>query len=48
MEQQGFRDLKSDGPHRIETGHRLLKDHRDVVSANLTQGFFGQRREIGP
>ena len=28
-------DLVADGEHRIEAGHRLLKDHRDAIAANV-------------
>ena len=37
VQQQGFADLLFDGVQRIERGHRLLKDHRDAVAAQLTQ-----------
>ena len=32
-----LRELVADSEHRIERGHRILEDHRDVVAANLTQ-----------
>ena len=39
-------DLAADGHHRIERGHRLLKDHRDGVAANAPQLGFRERRQI--
>jgi hypothetical protein len=29
-------DLGADIEHGVEAGHRLLKDHRDIVAAQLT------------
>ena len=36
MQQDSLFDLHANGEHRIERGHRLLEDHRDVVAANGT------------
>ena len=35
MQGQGLGDLPADRQHRVERGHRLLKDHRDLVAADL-------------
>ena len=35
MDLQRFLDLQADREDRIQRGHRLLKDHRDVATANL-------------
>ena len=35
MQDQRFGDLMADGQHRVERGHRLLEDHRDLVAADL-------------
>ncbi len=41
MEPQRLGDLVADRQHRIERGHRLLKDHRDLVAADVSHlGFF--------
>ena len=41
MQPQRLGDLVADRQHRIERGHRLLKDHRDLVAANVPHlGFF--------
>jgi hypothetical protein len=34
------------GEHRVERGHRLLEDHRDVAAAVLAHLVFGQREKI--
>ena len=40
-------DLPADGEQRIERGHRLLKDHRDVVAADVLHLAFGEAEQIG-
>ena len=34
MQRQRLGDLPADGQHRVERGHRLLEDHRDLVAAD--------------
>jgi len=34
MHGERFHDLQPDGEHRVQRGHRLLKDHRDLAPAN--------------
>ena len=46
MDAQRLGDLQSDRQDRIERGHRLLEDHRDVAAANLAHLFVGQVEEI--
>ena len=41
-----FQNLISNGKHRIETGHRLLKDHRNLVTANLSLVYLRQSRDF--
>src|SRR5437764_853948 len=41
-----FGDLISDSEHGIERGHRLLKDHRDAIAANVSHLFVAQGDEI--
>ena len=46
-------DLVADGEHRVQRGHGLLEDHRDVPAAHPHQRVLGQpqqvaRRGIGP
>ncbi len=43
---QHLGDLKADGEHGIERGHRLLEDHRDAVAADLAHLLVGQVDEI--
>jgi len=37
-----FQNLIPNGKHRIETGHRFLEDHRNLIAANLS--FFYLRQ----
>ncbi|MNZ76717.1 hypothetical protein D3C78_952340 [compost metagenome] len=46
MAQQGLGNLVADGEERIETGHRLLKDHRNLVAPHLPHGVFGKRQQV--
>ena len=39
-------DLQSDGQDRIERGHRLLEDHRDVAAADLAHLLVGEVEQI--
>ena len=46
-------DLVADREHRVQRGHGLLEDHRDVPAAHPHQLFLGQtqqvaRRRVGP
>src|SRR5260370_2708891 len=34
MDDRGLPNLVSDGEHRIERGHRLLKNHGDLIAAD--------------
>ncbi len=34
VQRQRLGDLPADGQHRVERGHRLLEDHRDLVAAH--------------
>jgi hypothetical protein len=34
VEHDGLGDLVTDGVHRVQAGHRLLEDHRDLVAAD--------------
>ena len=43
---QDLAHLLLDGVQRIERGHRLLKDDRDAVAANLAHLRLGQLEEI--
>jgi hypothetical protein len=38
--------LEADGQHRVEAGHRLLEDHRDVVAAHLAHRRLGQGQQV--
>ena len=39
-------DLVADGEHRVQRGHGLLEDHRDVRAAHLHQLLFGQPQQV--
>ncbi len=39
-------DLPADGQHRIQAGHRLLKDHRDRIAADVAHLRFGQSQQV--
>ena len=42
MQFDGLDDLVAHGKHGVEAGHRLLKDHRDVIAAHLPHLSLGQ------
>ena len=46
MKLQHLGDLPPDGEKRVQRGHRLLEDHRDLVAADLPHPRFADRREI--
>jgi hypothetical protein len=35
VKQDGFGDLVPDSEYRVEAGHRLLEDHRDLPASNM-------------
>ena len=39
-------DLPADGEHRVERGHRVLKDHRDLAAADRAQLLVVQRKQV--
>ncbi len=43
---QGLHHLLADREHRIERGHRLLEDHRDVAAALLAHLLFGEVEQV--
>ena len=45
---QVFLDLQADRQHRIEGGHRLLEDHRDLPAADRPQLELGHRHQLSP
>ena len=42
VQPQRFADLVAHREDRVQRRHRLLKDHRDIVSANLAHFFVGK------
>jgi hypothetical protein len=46
MHEQGFGDLVADGEHRVQRGHRLLEDHRDLLAAQLAHLAFAEAEEV--
>jgi hypothetical protein len=48
MDHQRLGQLQPDGQHRVERGHRLLEDHRDVAAAHRAHRVLAEREEIAP
>ena len=46
VQAHGFADLIADGEHRVERRHRLLKDHRDPVAADLAHLVERQLQQV--
>ena len=46
MHPQRLADLAADGQHRIEARHRLLEDHRNVVTADGAHLGLGELQQI--
>ena len=46
MHPQGLADLPANGEARVEAGHRLLEDHRDVFADELPSGAGRQRQQV--
>ena len=46
MAQNGLDDLVADGEARVERRHRLLKNHRQPVAAEVAQGLVGHVEQI--
>ena len=46
MSQYRFRNLIAHTHHRIESGHRLLKDHADFCTANMAHLRLGHSEQI--
>ena len=44
MDEQRLHHLLADRQDRVERGHRLLEDHRDVAAAHLAHLLVGERR----
>ena len=43
---QHLADLLLDGVQRVERGHRLLKNHGNLVAADMAQAVERQRHEV--
>jgi hypothetical protein len=46
VQHDGLDDLVADGEHRVQRGHRLLEDHRDVVAADGAHVFIRRRGQV--
>ena len=46
VQKQCLDELLSDGEHRIQRGHRLLENHRDLLAADLTHLILGHLYDI--
>jgi len=46
VKQNGLRDLVADGVHRVERGHRLLKDHSDLIASDRLNFLAIRRDEV--
>jgi len=42
----GFRNLRADAHHRIQGGHRLLKNHGDFAATHRAPRFFVDLRQV--
>ena len=42
-----LRHLAADGHHGVESGHRLLKDHRDLAATDTAKSAGGQLEQVG-
>ena len=40
MTHQGFHQLVADSINRVETGHRVLEDHTDLIASEVTHLLF--------
>ena len=47
MQCNRFADLAAHRHQRVERGHRLLEDHRNVIAADLLHLRFGEIQQIG-
>ena len=45
---QRLGDLPADRQHRVQRGHRLLEDHRDLVAAHLAHLGFAEVEQVAP
>ena len=48
VDQQRLHHLLADRQDRVERGHRLLEDHRDVAAADLAHLFRGEVEQVRP
>jgi hypothetical protein len=46
VRQDLFGDLVPDPVDRVERGHRVLEDHRDLRPAHLAHGVLAERHEV--
>ncbi len=46
MGTQRFHHLHADGEHRVEGHHRVLKDHRDTVAADVADLAFFEVQQV--
>ncbi len=46
VDEQRLHDLLADREHRVERGHRLLEDHRDVAAADRAHLVGGQFEQV--
>ncbi len=46
VDDEGFGDLVADGLDRVESRHRLLKDHSDLVAPEGAEAPFWQGQEV--
>src|SRR6184192_3119166 len=46
MRLERLADLPADGQHRVERGHRVLEDHRDLAAADPPQLPVAEREQV--
>src|SRR5450755_118910 len=43
---EGLRDLPTHGIHRVQTGHRILEDHRELLATVVRELVFRQPEQL--
>ena len=46
VQQDRLQDLVADAVHRVQAGHRLLEDHRDLAAAHLQHLVLAHRQQV--
>ena len=46
VQHRSFRDLLADGQHRVQRGHRILEDHRDLVAPDRAHPLLVELQQV--